>query len=319
MIAAAAAVALACHPEPGLGTIAYTRGTTRHIVELATCRERIERAKPGKPAPLVSSDGRFVADVAVMRNGQTGTQTIVVRDRRTGATRSVYRVRESYARIPAGDPGPIVLYRWSGDGRWIFFAIDPQGSESLAADGLFLEVVSVNGGRPRTITGTLAYPDYLSWCAERLVFTGGGDRLATNNKRLLVASPPGWTPRPLVRSPGRAWGSLACAPDQRSVVVQSQRESKDYSFLHTHWALWRIGLDGSRTQLTFPPAGSTDESPRFSRDGRTLMFVRTRKLIGRVYALRGKRLVGPLVSLGSASGYYGHQDWWLTTDWSIGS
>jgi dipeptidyl aminopeptidase/acylaminoacyl peptidase len=267
----------------------------------------------------VSPDGRLVASVAVARKGARGTQTIVVHDRRTGATRAVYRVRESYDRIPAGAPGPIVLYRWSGDGRWIFFAIDPQGSNSIAADGLLLQVVSASGGRPRQITWTLAYPDYLAWCSGRLVFTGGGDRLATTSKRLLVASPPMWRPRPLVNTPGRAWGSLACARDGRSVVVQSQRQSKDYSFLHTHWALWRVGLDGSTVQLTFPPASDADESPRFSRDGRTLLFVRSRNSIGRLCALRGKRLAGPLLSLGYSLGYYGHHDWWLTTDWSIGS
>jgi hypothetical protein len=41
----------------------------------------------------------------------------------TGAARTIYRVPESYRSIPAGAPGPIMLVRWSGDGRWLFFAM----------------------------------------------------------------------------------------------------------------------------------------------------------------------------------------------------
>ena len=91
---------------------------------------------------------------------------------------------------------------------------------------------------------------------------------------------------------------MACAPDGRSVVVQSQPASNDASFFTTRWQLWRVGLDGSRRQLTSPPAHYADESPRFSRDGRTIVFVRSRQGRGQVYALRGRKLTGPLLSLG---------------------
>jgi len=127
--------------------------------------------------------------VVAKRQGDRGTNAIVVRDRSTGAQRTAYLVHESYRRIPAGSPGPIVLYHWSGDGRWLLFAVDPQGSNSIAADGLLLQVVSINGGSPHRLGMTLAYSDYMTWCSGRLVFTGGGNRLATTNKRLLVASP----------------------------------------------------------------------------------------------------------------------------------
>jgi hypothetical protein len=199
-----------------------------------------------------------VASVALERHGSRGSQAIVVRDRRTGARRAIYRVRESYRRIPAGEPGPIVLLRWSGDGNWIFFAIVPQGSNSIAADGLMIQVVSAHGGPPHRLATALAYRDYLAWCGGRLVLTAGANRLATTNKRLLVASPPNWKARPLVRSTQRAWGSVACAPDGRSVVVQSQPESTDYNFSHTRWALWRISLDGSQRKLTSPPARNAE-------------------------------------------------------------
>jgi hypothetical protein len=122
--------------------------------------------QPGvsKPSPLFSPDGRFAATVVAKRNGNQGTNAIVVRKQSTGATRTIYRVPESYRSIPAGGPGPIMLFRWSADGRRLFFAIDPQGSASIAADGLLLQVISTKGGRPQRIGMTLAYSDYMTWC-----------------------------------------------------------------------------------------------------------------------------------------------------------
>jgi hypothetical protein len=309
---AAVAVALSCRPEPGVGTLIYTRNGRQHALDLADCRDRVLHPGAGKPSPFISPDGRFSATVVAKRHGNQGTNAIVVRSRRTGATRTIYRVLESYRSIPAGAPGPIMLFRWSGDGRWLFFAIDPQGSASLAADGLPLQVISTKGGRPHRLGMTLAYSDYLTWCSGRLVFTGGGDRLATTNKRLLVASTPAWRARPLLETPKRAWGSLACAPNSRSLVAQSQPRSEDYNFSATKWELWRVGMNGSRRRLTSPPPHSADESPRFSRDGRSIFFVRSRRGLGSLFTLRGERLSGPLLRIGYSFGYYGHRCWWLS-------
>jgi len=311
--AAVAAAALSCQPEPGVGTLTYTRRGRQHVLDLANCRDRILEPGASKPKPLISPDGRFVATVIAKRHGDLGTNAIVVRNRSTGATRTIYRVPESYRSIPAGGPGPIMLFRWSGNGRWLFFAIDPQGSASIAADGLFLQVISTRGGQPHRIGMTLAYADYMTWCSSRLVFTGGGNRLATTNKRLLVASPPAWRARPLIQTPKRAWGSVACAPGGRSVVAQSQSSREDYDFFATQWALWRVGMNGSERRLTSPPLHYADESPRFSRDGRSIFFVRSRRGVGSLFALRGERLSGPLFQVGYNLGYYGHRCWWLDT------
>ena len=84
--------------------------------------------------------------------------------------------------------------------------------------------------------------------------------------------------------------------------MQSQRENQDSNFFHTHWALWRIGLDGSERRLTSPPAGDADESPRYA--GSTLLFVRSRQGHG---VLRTQ--AGTLAPLGYDIGYYGHHAW----------
>jgi hypothetical protein len=316
---ASVAAALACRPETGLGSITLRRGAKTHVVDLATCRDRVVARGPARPPRFDSPDGRWTASIRSSGRGRTAKQTIWVTDRRTRAAHPVFSETQFYKTIGPGEtPGPIVLLGWSGDDRWILFTIDPGGSGSIAADGLTLRVVSAEGGRPKRLAVMLPYRDYLTWCGGRLVFTAGGDRVAGHDKRLMVASPPAWHPRPLVTAPNRAWGSVVCAPDRRSVVAQSQASSVDPGFFATHWALWRVALSGSSRRLTAPPAGDADESPRFSRDGRVLAFVRSRKGVGSLYALRDGRLVGPVVRLGSSIGYYGHQDWWSRVGWSAG-
>jgi hypothetical protein len=321
LAAAVAAAAFQCRPEPGLGSITLQRRGALHVIDMATCRERV---KPGRlyglTAPLRSPQGTFAAKVRVSGHGKTAKQTIWVTNRRTGESHPVFSETQYYKAIGPGEtPGPIVLRGWSGDERWIFFFIDPGGSTSIAADGLTLRVVSVGGGRPVKLAKMLPYPDLLAWCAGRLVFSAGIDRVATHHKRLLTAKPPDWRPQPLVGDARSSWGTLVCAPNARSLVAQSQRSSDDPRFFATRWSLWRIGLDGSTRRLTSAPPGWADESPRFSRDGSTLLFVRMRLGNGYLYALRDGRITGPLLYLGNSIGYYGHHDWWLSAAWSRGS
>jgi len=322
--AVASAAAFSCRPEPGLGSIALARRGALHVVDLATCRDRIVGPSgPGlvsfgrggnarivpPPAGITSPNGRLAAHVRVSRDWWT----IVVRE--GGTSREIYRVTRHY-RVVTDDTGPIELLGWSGDSRWLLFVIDPDGSGSIQADGLTLRAVSLRGGKPIRVARMLVYRDYLTWCGNRLVFTAGRDRIATNRKRLMSASPPRWKPQPLVALPRRSWGSIACVPGGRSLVAQSQPTSTNPSFFATHWSLWRVSLDGTARQLTSPPSGFADESPRLSRDGKSLLFVRSHKGRGKLYTLRGRRLVGPLLSFGNNLGYYGHHDWWRTAAWS---
>jgi hypothetical protein len=294
--AAVAAAAFTCRSETGLGTVAYTRAAQRHVVDLATCKDTVIGSVSRRPSLVPGVTVRSTG------SGKSAKQTIWFRGR------PIFSETEYYRSIGPGDtPGPIAILKLSDDRRWLFFTIDPGGSASIAADGLTLRVISTSGGPVRKLGQMLTTDDRLSWCGGRLVFSGGGDRVAWHNKRLLSASPPDWRVDALVPDRDRAWGTLACAPDGKSVVVQSQRESEDASFFHARWALWRIGLDGSERRLTQPPTGFADESPSFS--GTTLFFVRTRKTHGVLYALRSDRVVGPFAWLGFNLGYYGHHAW----------
>jgi len=273
---------IACTPHPGLGTVVYRRVA----VDLATCRRTPAHAAP-PPRDGVS--------VRVTRD----SQSIVFKGK------VVLTIRESHTGFPAGSPGPILLEGVSPDRKWILYAIDPQGSASLAADGLTLRAVRSAGGRSHTVGFGLLHDDYRAWCGDRLVMTAGGDRIAVHAKRLIVTGPPGWKPHRVVPDPATSFGSLVC--DGNGVIVQAQRSSTDANFFHTHWSLYRVDLDGSMTRLTSPPEGYADESPQIARG--VVYFVRSTHGRGKLYALRNGTLVGPLLSLGYSLGYYGHQEW----------
>ncbi len=215
----------------------------------------------------------------------------------------VLTIHENHKGFPAGSPGPIELEGVSPDGKWILYAIDPLGSASLAADGLTVKAVAATGGPSYTVASGLTYSSYRSWCDFRtLVVTAGDDRIASHDKRLVVTGPPSWKPRLLVHQPSRAFGSVVCAPDGDSVVVQEEPAGGvNESSTASHWQLWRITLSGKATRLTDPPAGLSDESPQFSPDQRALYFVRG----GWLYALG----VGRLLQLPHVDGYYGHTEW----------
>jgi hypothetical protein len=285
-------VVVACTPHSGYGTALVRQGALVRVVDLATCRTVVRRRPPPSPA----RDGVMLV---ATRSGNHGTQAI-----RVGG-RTVYLLRERYDRIPAGAPGPIELFGLTPDRGWVLFAVDPQGSASLAADGLTLQAVSVHGGRPRTIAAGLLAPDYRAWCGGRLVMTAGGDRVAAHHKWLIVAQPPLWRARRLVSAPGFAFGSLACRGN--GVVVQAAPAGGS---MNPRWQLWSIGLDGGVAVLDRPPHGFSDDSPRVA--GGKVVFVRSHAGNGTLYGLG----TGPLLRVGHDDGFYGHRPW-SAVGWSV--
>jgi WD40-like Beta Propeller Repeat len=299
-----------CPNAPALGTITFVRGQQRHAVSFGTCADRtLGRAAPVQPPPVRSRQGR-VATVSVTApvNG-IGAQTILVDGR------PVYRQREDYRHTPGGSPGLLIPLEWSPNGKWLFFSLDPDSSASLAADGLVLSALRIADGHVVPITTVLLDDDYRTWCGSTLVLTAGHDRIATTSKRLVVATAPGWKPRPLWADPKRAFGSVACSPDGSRIAVLSQPVSRDADFFSTRWQLWQVGLDGTRRLLDAPPAGSADESPLWSPRGDALLFVREHRGHGSAMLLRNGILSGPVAQLGYSLGFYGHHAWWVGATW----
>jgi hypothetical protein len=195
----------------------------------------------------------------------------------------------------------VALDGTSPGGKWILYAIDRFASASLAADGLPVRAIRAAGGRSSPVATGLIYASYRSWCDGRLVMTAGFDRDATTHKWLITSSPPAWGSPALVKDPTRAFGSLSCASG--GVVVQSTTASVE-GFRSPHWSLWHAAWNGRLRRLTSPPEGASDESPQYV-DG-VLYFVRA----GSLYALRGTRLLGPLLRVPRVRPeFFGHTDW----------
>jgi hypothetical protein len=286
------------------GSVTYVRAGKTHVLTLATCSDRgTGKAKPASTQALRSPSGRLARIVATKSQ-----QTIEVDGK------PVLRVHEDRSKVPGGVPGPLGLVTWSPDSRSLFYFVDPYGSSSIAADGLVLRALDVATGKTRAVGLGLMLEDYLTWCGSTLVLTLGPDRIATHDKRLVVATAPTWKPHVLWHAPGRAFGSVTCAPNGKNVAVLSQPASTNANFFATRWQLWRVGLDGSRTLLDRPPAGAADNSPVWSPDGSSLAFVRERRGWGSLSVLSGSHVFTGLANLGYRLGYYGHENWALA--WS---
>jgi hypothetical protein len=263
-----------CTPHPGLGTV-----VVRHVqVDLATCSTSAYSAPKSSGGPTV----RVTKD----------SQSIVFKGK------VVLKIHENHKGFPAGSPGPILLEGTSPDRRWILYAIDPQGSASLAADGLTLMAIRATGGRSYPVASGLLYDDYRGWCDGKLAITTGGDRYAAHHKSLFVTEPPLWHARRIVLAHGFAFGSLACQGN--GIVVQATRDALT---MQPHWSLWGFGLEGGMDVVDSPPQGTSDESPHAL--GSTIYFVRS----GWLYAIRARNVIGPLLRLPATDGYYGHTAW----------
>jgi WD40 repeat protein len=270
----------------GNGTIDFLHGTTVHALSLALCSERTLGKQPAaSPFPGIRTTGAWAK-----------TQRIWVRGR------LVFSHTEN---------GPVMLRKLSADGKWLFFSIDSYASASIASDGLDLLVVSTQGGTVHHLGVTLVHRDYVTWCSGRLVYAGGPDRIVIHAKRLLVAAPPDWKPKPLWNDTTRSFASPMCEPDGTGVTVLSQASSVNANFFATRWQLWQVALDGTRNLVDAPPAGWADEQPTWSPDGNTLAFVRERKGYGQLMIMRHGKVLGSVAQLGYQLGYYGHHDWGL--------
>jgi Tol biopolymer transport system component len=223
----------------------------------------------------------------------------------------------------------LTLAGWSPDGRWLLFWTASMCSASLAADGWPLEAVPATGGSPvRVVPHMLLYDDFLSWCGNRLIAAAGPDRQSNSYSKLMSAAPPGWRAQTIQPARALSWVSPRCAPGGRVLAAAAGPNSNRAQFGIQHRSIWLLRPSGEVIRrLTLPPATDlSDEAPRFSRDGRWVMFVRSRVLpvrIGGASAdtLELERATGaggavPIVSFTSGDfSYYDHFDWPYEVDW----
>jgi Tol biopolymer transport system component len=235
-------------------------------------------------------------------------------DLTTGTRRLVYRP-------PARNPRTPVLVRWDGDFVLFTLALLPASSANL--DGLPLHAVSARGGAaPRVADASLSYPEFFARCSGRLAFVAGSDRMTTREKRIVLATPPRWRGIEVSRDRGRSWVSPACSRTGRLIAARAGRSWTQSRFGLERRSIWLLSADGStRRRLTAPPPGRSDELPRWTSDGRGVLFVRSGPTTlqaaarGSLYVVRLDRVLGgPLVDLGMTGNYYGRYGWAEQTD-----
>ena len=220
---------------------------------------------------------------------------------------------------------------FSPDGRWLLFWTQDECGVSLAADGLPLEVVPVGGGRPIVaVRHMLHYPDFLSWCGGRLIAAAGSSRETNTGSSLVVTGPPGWHQRTIDPARKLSWDSPSCSSSGRVLAAAAGPNNAPVSFGREHRSIWVLHPDGHRIRrLTRPPADLSDEAPRFSRDGRWIVFVRTRvvtvgqsaisKDIVELTRTGGTGGAVPVISFTSDDfSYYDHFNWPEETAWFSG-
>jgi len=305
-------------PPTAAGTVAYLHGSELHALDLAACRDRLLASDAATPVRF-SPDGRFVAfgsgAVVSIQGGAVTPARFTGRQWRWAGRGHFLAPRPPAARWDATR---------SPDGRWLFYWAGSHGSNSIAADGLPLYVRRVGraASGSRVVPKMLAAPDFLSWCGQQLVVAAGGDRYTTDAKQLLLIAPR-WRAGKLTHD-ARSWVSPACSPDGRTVAASAGRSWVEPRFGLERRSIWLIRLDGSgRKRLTSPPPGRTDESPRWSADGRFVLFVRAGPTArgatapGSLWLVRvgDGRLFGPLARAGRVANYYGHYGWADAVDW----
>jgi hypothetical protein len=295
------------------------------VLARATPRGGLIVAAPGRPTRRLLPDGWGVTGVVW---APTGRSLFVGRSLfRPPTPQGARAYRQQLWRIDLGSRRARPLYRqpdrlWapplvaesSPDSRSLFFFRDPMNSASLAADGLPLLVVSARrGGSPRLVVDALLTgDDFRASCGQRLVVAAGGGRSTTENKRLVAIAAPAWRPRALASSGALSWISPSCSGDGLLLAAAGGRVQHGTRFGDEHRSIW---LPGSRRRLTTPPAGATDELPRWSIDNR-ILFIRTRRGAGALYLVTtGGETSGPLARVGAAQNYYGHYSWSEQTDW----
>jgi Tol biopolymer transport system component len=228
--------------------------------------------------------------------------------------------------------GQATFAGWSPDGRWLLYWAASLCSASLAADGWPLKAAPASGGgRPVTaVAHMLLFADYLTWCDRRLIAAAGPSRETQRDSKLVATGPPSWQQRTIEPASKLSWVSPACAPSGTMLAAAAGPNTENAGFGVEHRSIWLLHPDGTiLRQLTSPPMRDlSDEAPRFSRDGRWLLFVRTRVIaVGQSAISRDTLELAPATTTGPVTAvpivaftssdfsYYDHFNWPEEIDW----
>jgi Tol biopolymer transport system component len=317
--------------------LAWTWGRSGAVLYGITSDGSLVTATPDGPSRVIAAhvvkvdDGYYGEPLELSPDGQEVVVDGSVCQPTVGELDTV-NLRTGAATTALRRPGDFFTFAgWSPDGRWLLFWVADMCSGSLAADGWPLDAVPAGGGSPvQVVPHMLLYDDFLSWCGTDLIAAAGPDRQSNQDSRLLSVAPPAWRARTIEPAGALSWVSPRCAPGGRRLVAAAGPNSGMARFGIEHRSIWLVSAaSGTRIRrLSLPWAtGLSDESPRFSRDGRWVMFVRSQVLAGpglsdhsqdtiELVRTSGAGGAVPVVSFTSQDfSYYDHFDWPYEVDW----
>ncbi|HEX6702317.1 MAG TPA: hypothetical protein VF101_16440 [Gaiellaceae bacterium] len=274
----------------------------RGRVLVASGRPLLPRGFAVGAAALEPSGTRLVAQ------GRRGSLWVL--DLATGR-----RTRIWQSPTPLGRVGPPTGERWAIDGEWILFQTDTYRSSSIAADGLPLWAIRRTGGRAIQVEPhVLTAADFVQDCGATTVVSAGFDRYVSAHKRIDVAVPPSWSPRRVSPDRRESWYAATCSPDGSHIAATVTPNRDEGRFDSAERSIRLIENKAWRLLVGKPGDGASDEQPRWSRDGRWILYLhhaaRTNAtaMLYLVDVASGKRR-GPFARISGGLGYYGYHDW----------
>ena len=307
------------------------RGATLYGVNR---RGQLVRARPGSRAQVVARGATAFAGAAGVSpdGGQVATDSSGCIP--PGFTLDTVAVRTGVPHVAVDQPKSLSTFAgWSPDGRWLLYWSRSMCSASLSADGWPVDAVPVSGGRApsRAIRHMLLFPDFLTWCGRRLIAASTPDRETQLGSKLVATGPPGWHQRTIASARRLSWVSPTCAPSGSILAAAAGARATDPGFGAQHRSIWLLTPAGKVVrQLTAPPVNDlSDEAPRFSRDARWILFVRTHVIAVGTSAISRDTLElvpaarsGPAATIPIASfssndfSFYDHFQWPSEIAWS---
>ncbi|QGP91306.1 hypothetical protein MGLY_06370 [Neomoorella glycerini] len=206
---------------------------------------------------------------------------------------------------------------WSPNGRYLAYYLHPN-SGSLAADGVPLQVLDLEkSSQPLALGTSLQYKQWLAWSPDgnKLAFIQGGNREATYNKRLCIATLPAGQIT-FYDQPGRVdtqplWlpaphdGVLFC----RGLERMDWGGQKQSGVLLSDHGIWLAASNGQARPLTSGTPDKADYYPSVSPDGQDLYFLRLNSAASGSLChqpLAGGPAVELVRNMSGWAGYYGN-------------
>ncbi len=229
----------------------------------------------------------------------------------------------------------VTLNGWSPDGTRVCFWTFPEGSPSLAADGVPLSCVSAQGGTPiQVVKAMLPEPTFVAWSptGKDIAIISGANRETWFNKALVVASPNGERMQSLTTldqtalaptwAPGGENLAYVGAPAMQGVVGGDAAR-----LALAGRRIWTIRMNGEKKKQLTNDTQFRDEHPLWSRDGKLIPFLRLQNQLAGVRASLWtmnadgsnlEQIVDELSPTPDWFGLYGISDWGELLDWWTG-